>query len=80
MDAVVANSATDHVDDVACYGRLNVAFSAVWKASRHDSDGTTVDQWFADVTVIENDGSIDGWYSRFIPADSNACVNTTEHT
>ena len=63
MNAVVSNSAADHVDDVACQWGLDVGQATVWKGSRHEPHGSAVYQRFSDVSVIKDNGSVDGWNS-----------------
>ena len=57
-----------------------VAPRAHLKVARHDSHCASIDQWFADESVIEDDGSVDGGDSRFIPTGSNAGVHPTENS
>ena len=59
MDTVAANSSSDHVDDITRTWSLVMALTPIGEPARHDADGTTVDQWLAEVALIENHGSVD---------------------
>ena len=59
MDSIASNPAPYHVDDVPWLGRLHVALSSVWKGAGHDSNCTTEDQGFSDVSLVEHYCSVD---------------------
>ena len=79
MDTVVADTPSDHVDDVARHGGLDVRGASIGKDARHDTDGSAIDQGLADVTIVKHDGSVDRWNTGFISAHANAGVDTSKN-
>ncbi len=79
MDAVVAHSAADHVDDVARHGGFDVRGATVVENTRHDPDRSAIDERFPDVAVVKHNGAVDGGNARFVAPNANACVNTSQH-
>ncbi len=61
MNTVATDFSSNHVNDIAWAWGFVVTLSAVGKVARHDADGATVNQWFAEVALIEYHGSIDCW-------------------
>ena len=80
MDAVVTNAPTHHVHDIACNRCFDVRWAAIWKGTRHDANGSAIDEWFADVSVIKHDRSVDGRDARFITPYTYASMNASKHT
>ena len=68
MDSVVADPASDHVNDVSSLGRLDVALPSVRKFPGHYSQGSAIYQRFADISLVENYGPVDRWDTRFVPS------------
>ena len=80
MNAVVAHSPAHHVHDVACHGRLHVGGSAVRKVARHDTNRSTIDERFADIAVIENDGPVHRRDAGFVPTYTDTGVNASQNS
>ena len=80
MYPVTSYPAAEHVHDIARLWGFVVALAPIWKVAGHDSHCARIDQWFADESVIEDDGSVDGGDPRFIPAGSNAGMHPTENS
>ena len=77
MNAVVTNSPANHVDDVARNGCFDVGRASIGKCPWHNADGSTINQRFSDVPVIEHNCAVDRRYPRFIPTYADTGMNTT---
>ena len=80
MDAVVAHSTTDHVDDVTRHRGFDVRGAAVVENTRHDADRSAIHEWFSDVAVVKHNGAVHGGNAGFVASNPNTCVDATKHS
>ena len=79
MYAIVPDSATHHVDNIARNWGFDVRGAAIWEVTGHDTNRAAVHQWFSDVAVIKDDGSVHGWDAGFISTDSNTSMDPAKN-
>ena len=79
VDAVGANSPTDHVHQVAGFSGFRVTRAAVGKRRRHQPNRAAVHQRLADVAVVEHDGAVDRRDARFVAAHTHAGMDAPQH-
>ena len=78
VDAVLADAAAGHDDDVAHFGLLFPALAAVDVGGDH-THGAAVDQGLAQVAFIEDQGAVDGGDAGLVAAVFHAFAHAFQH-